>query len=158
MSQNAVIFLVLCAIVVLFATGSMKRSADRERQERTQALEIAAGSVGMAVLERADALPFDSRLRSAAVRAASDLTPPPFLSGRDFASAQDLDDLHAFAPRTVRHDEVDEPFTLTARVEYVDDQDRVASAQTMAKRVVAVVTHPRLQRPVELGRIYELEL
>ena len=156
MSQNALIFLVLCAIVVLFATGAMKRSAQTEQRERREALEQAAGEIGLTVLTRADALPFDGRLQTTAVRGAADLTPPPFARGGAFTAARDLDDLHEMAPREVRHTTSDEPFVLTARVEYVDEQDRVASSQTLAKRVVAVVTHPELLQPIELGRIYEL--
>lgn len=158
MSQNAVIFLVLCGIVVLFATGAMKRSAEQERETRKTELELAGGEVALELLTRADALLFDSRTQTSRVLSAADLTPLPFATGGAFSRALDLDDLHANAPRTVGHTSSGLTFEVTARVEYVDDNDRVSAVPTLAKRVVAVVRHADLPRPLEVSRTYELEL
>lgn len=153
MSQNAIIFLLITGVVVLFAVGAMKRSADARHAERRFAVEIDAGDAGLQVLARADALPFDG---NAAAQTPTDLTPLPFSEGRALADARDLDDLHAMAPITIPAAD-GTAFRVEARVEYVDESDAAAARPTRRKRVTVAVAHPRLSEPLELARTYAME-
>lgn len=152
MSQNAIIFLLITGLIVLFAVGSMQRAAEARRAEAQFAVEVDAGDAGLQVLERADALPFDAR---AGAQSPAELTPLPFAGGGTLRGARDLDDLHAMHPLELPAAD-GTAFRLEARVEYVDAEDQPARRQTPRKRVTVLVSHPRLDAPVELARTYEM--
>ena len=45
---------------------------------------------------------------------------------------------------------------MTIEVRYVDEDDitQVATTQTFSKEVVLTLTHPNLERPITLNRVY----
>ena len=152
MSQNAIIFLLLGGLVVLFAVGSMRRTAEQSHEDAQHAVEVDAADAGLQILSRADGLPFDARTTA---RTPAGLTPLPFPRGRALAAARDLDDLHEMKPVVIPTAD-GTAFEVASRVEYVEADERVAARPTARKRVTVSVTHPRLTAPVELGRIYQM--
>ena len=151
MTQTTAIYLLLAAVVAVFGLSFMKHSGERERAQAQQAVQTDAAEAAMQVLARADALPFDAR----AAATPDGLTPPPFPRGRALGAAQDVDDLHGMAPETYPAAD-GTAFVATARVEYVDAAEAVSERPTERKRVTVEVSHPALEAPVALSRLYGL--
>ena len=119
-------------------------------------LETIATGAGLDILDYIGTKPFDEATATGFVSDAEDLTPLPFPTGNTYEEAEDIDDFNGIQPYNYVTDLDDMSFTAEIEVRYVDDDDitQVSTTQTFSKEVVLTLTHPNLEQPIILNRVY----
>lgn len=119
-------------------------------------LETIATGAGLDILDYIGTKPFDEATATGFVSDAEDLTPLPFPTGNTYEEAEDIDDFNEIQPYIYVTDLDDLGFTAEIEVRYVDDDDitQVSTTQTFSKEVVLTLTHPNLEQPIILNRVY----
>jgi len=119
-------------------------------------IETIATGAGLDILDYIGTKPFDEATATGFVSDAEDLTPLPFPTGNAYEEAEDIDDFNGIQPYIYVTDFDDMGFTAEIEVRYVDEDDitQVSMTQTFSKEVVLTLTHPNLEQPITLNRVY----
>ncbi|MCS7081675.1 MAG: hypothetical protein N2561_09785 [Bacteroidetes bacterium] len=166
--------LAFCAILIAGLWGLSQQRAILEGRLTMMRgeLEGAAVEVAREVLEHIGTKPFDAAVMTSggrdlgtaslggsvsvsAITSPTQLTWPPFPTGRRFEQCQDIDDFHGIQPYTYTTPD-GLRFEVQVQVRYVnpDDPTQGSSTPTFAKEATVTVTHPELRAPVRLSRVY----
>ncbi|WP_457651833.1 hypothetical protein [Rhodocaloribacter sp.] len=119
-------------------------------------LETIATGAALDILDYIGTKPFDEATATGFVSDAEDLTPLPFPTGGTYEEAEDIDDFNGIQTYVYDTDIDDVGFSAEIEVRYVDEDDitQVSVTPTFSKEVVLTITHPNLEQPVVLNRVY----
>ncbi|WP_456424711.1 hypothetical protein [Rhodocaloribacter sp.] len=119
-------------------------------------LETIATGAALDILDYIGTKPFDEATATGFVSDAEDLTPLPFPTGGTYEEAEDIDDFNGIQTYVYDTDIDDISFSAEIEVRYVDEDDitQVSVTPTFSKEVVLTITHPNLEQPIVLNRVY----
>jgi hypothetical protein len=119
-------------------------------------LETIATGAALDILDYIGTKPFDEATATGFVSDAEDLTPLPFPTGGAYEEAEDIDDFNGIQTYVYDTDFDDMSFSAEIEVRYVDEDDitQVSVTPTFSKEVVLTITHPNLEQPIVLNRVY----
>ncbi len=119
-------------------------------------IETIATGAALDILDYIGSKPFDEATATGFVSNVDDLTPLPFTTGGLYEQAEDIDDFNEIQPYIYVSDYEDMGFTVEIEVHYVDEDDitQVSNTPTFSKEVVLTVSHPSLEQPITLNRVY----
>lgn len=155
MSQTIMATLALAVATLLSVT--IQKSTVSARLSTVHAeFEMLAGTVALDVLDHINSQAFDAATHGTTVTDPSSLTALPFTEGKQYASADDIDDFHKMQTYTYATGYSNVSFDVDVEVIYVSETDpsQASLTQTFAKAVTVTIDHDYLNTPVEMSQVF----